>query len=58
MTSRRRGFDICSIGLLIVSLTLVPAMNGCAQEADRAYINATVYTVDEDFSTASALADW
>jgi len=56
MTSRRSGFDICSIGLLIVSLFLMPAVTGCAQEADRAYINANIYTVDEDFTTASALA--
>ena len=56
MTGRRRGFSICSIGLLIVSSTLALAGAGHAQEADRAYVNGTIYTVDQDFSTASALA--
>jgi predicted amidohydrolase YtcJ len=56
MTGRKNRFSICSIGLLIVSSTLVLVGTGCAQEADRAYVNATIYTVDEEFSTASALA--
>jgi len=51
-----RVSSICSIGLLVVSSILALAGAGCAQEADRAYINATIYTVDADFSTASALA--
>jgi len=42
--------------LLLVSFMLAPAAAGGAQEADRAYVNGTIYTVDEKFSTASALA--
>jgi len=56
MTGSRSGLSINSIVLLIVSSTLALAGTGCAQEADRVYINGTIYTVDEDFSTASALA--
>ena len=32
------------------------ACAGPGQEADRAYINGNIYTVDAEFSTASALA--
>ena len=56
MTARRRGFSICSSCVLMVALSLSVAAPGYAQEADRAYINGTIYTVDEAFSTASALA--
>ena len=42
--------------LLLVSFMLAPAAAGGAQEADRAYVNGNIYTVDEKFSTASALA--
>ena len=56
MTARRRGFSICSICVPMVALSLTVAAPGYAQEADRAYINGTIYTVDEAFSTASALA--
>jgi len=56
MTARRRGFSICSICGLMVALSLSVAAPGYAQEADRAYINGTIYTVEEAFSTASALA--
>ncbi len=56
MTGRRMGFGFCCIGLLIVSLILALPGSGYAQEADRAYVKATIYTVDEEFSTASALA--
>ena len=51
-----RGFSIGSIGLLIASSIVALPGTGSAQEADRAYINGTIYTVDESFSTASALA--
>ena len=52
----RKCFDIHSIGLLIASSVLLLAGTGCAQQADRVYVNGTIYTVDDDFSTASALA--
>ena len=56
MTARKRGFRTCSIAVLLVASILTPAGASYAQEADKAYINGTIYTVDEDFSTASALA--
>jgi predicted amidohydrolase YtcJ len=56
MTVRTRGFSICSLGVLIIASILTLAGASYAQEADRAYINGTIYTVDEAFSTASALA--
>ncbi|NIM50648.1 MAG: amidohydrolase family protein [Gemmatimonadales bacterium] len=56
MTASRTAFSIRSIcGLIVSSIVALPAA-GSAQEADRAYINGTIYTVDEDFSTAAALA--
>jgi predicted amidohydrolase YtcJ len=56
MTHRKQGSSICSIGVLVVSSVLTLAGSGCAQEADRAYINGNIYTVDDDFSTVSAIA--
>ena len=40
---------------LVLALTALPG-DGHAQAADRAYVNGTIYTVDENFSTAQALA--
>ncbi len=56
MTVGRKTLSACSIGLLSLASAFAPACFGSAQEADRAYMNATIYMVDEDFSTASALA--
>jgi hypothetical protein len=44
--------------LIIVAVAAVLAVRGIgqAQEADRVYLHATIYTVDETFSTASAMA--
>ncbi len=56
MTVKKRTLPACAFGLLIVSSLLAVAENAHAQRADRAYVNGTIYTVDEDFSTASALA--
>ncbi|MGW8267383.1 MAG: amidohydrolase [Longimicrobiales bacterium] len=56
MTIRKSGFGVGSIGLWLVAATLTPTGAVHPQEADRAYINGTVYTVDEEFSTASAIA--
>ncbi|MBN1224297.1 MAG: amidohydrolase, partial [Candidatus Aminicenantes bacterium] len=41
---------------LFVSFLLAQVAAGGAQEADRAYVNGKIYTVDANFSTASALA--
>jgi len=42
--------------LLLVPFILFTATGGNAQEADKVYLNGNVYTVDEEFSTASAFA--
>lgn len=58
MNARRRTLSIGSTLLLPVLFTL--ALAACTetqtQEADLVYHNGTIYTVDEAFSTASALA--
>jgi len=48
---------IFSIFSLIVSFILASAAVSDAQEADRVYVNGNIYTVDEEFSTASAIAE-
>jgi len=45
-----------SVIVLLVSFVLVPAVVCDAQVADQVYVNGTIYTVDEEFSTASAIA--
>jgi predicted amidohydrolase YtcJ len=50
---RGRGF---LLPLLLVSLLAATAAGTGAEEADRAYVNGHIYTVDNGFSTASALA--
>ena len=47
---------ISFIFVLVVSFTLAPAAASDTQEADRVYVNGKIYTVDEEFSTASVLA--
>ena len=54
MNFAKRAVLACTAGLIVASLVAPAAAR--AQEADRAYINGIIYTVDEDFSTASALA--
>jgi len=56
MNFRQRSFSICTVFLLLVSSILTLAGVSYAQEADRAYVNGTIYTVDENFRTASAIA--
>ena len=56
MNIMKRLPSIISIFVLLVSFTLAPAAVGDAQKADRVYINGNIYTVDEEFSTASAIA--
>ncbi len=56
MVGIKKAFGLGSVLFLIVGVHL--ALEGCApsQEADLAYINGNIYTVDGDFSTVSALA--
>ena len=42
--------------LVLFAVAFTPSATGGAQDADRAFINGNVYTVDADFSTASAFA--
>ncbi len=53
MTVAKRIVLACTLGLFFSPLLPAAAR---AQEADHAYINGIIYTVDEAFSTASALA--
>ena len=45
-----------SIVVLPVLFILAPGTVSDAQEADRVYVNSNIYTVDEEFSKASAIA--
>ncbi len=56
MNIMKRLSGILSIFVLLVSFILAPAAASDAQEADRVYVNGNIYTVDEEFSTASAIA--
>jgi predicted amidohydrolase YtcJ len=56
MNMMKRLPSIISIFVLLVSFILAPAAVSDAQKADRAYVNGNIYTVDEKFSTASAIA--
>ncbi len=56
MNIKKRLPSIISIFVLLVSFILAPAAASDAQEADRVYVNGNIYTVDEEFSTASAIA--
>jgi predicted amidohydrolase YtcJ len=56
MTAGGTASGIRSTCLAIVSALVALPGTGAAQEADRAFINGIIYTVDDAFSTASALA--
>ncbi len=56
MNAMKRLSGILSVFVLFVSFVLAPAVCSGAQVADRVYVNGNIYTVDEEFSTASALA--
>jgi predicted amidohydrolase YtcJ len=56
MNRLKRLSGIFFIFLLFVLLILTPATASEDQEADRVYINGKIYTVDEEFSTASTFA--
>ncbi len=55
MNTTRRSSAVIAVLLALVPLLTTPTSVD-AQAADRAYVNGTIYTVDEAFSTASALA--
>ena len=56
MSVRKQMIGMVASGL-VASFALLPVGEAArAQEADRVYLNATIYTVDEAFSTASAMA--
>jgi predicted amidohydrolase YtcJ len=56
MIRRRRVFIVLSVFLLLGMCTITPTAVSQAQEADRVYLNGNIYTVDDEFSTASAIA--
>ncbi|MFC1493433.1 amidohydrolase [candidate division KSB1 bacterium] len=56
MKIRKRLSGNLSVFVLFVLFILVPAAASDAQEADRVFLNGNIYTVDEEFSTASAIA--
>jgi predicted amidohydrolase YtcJ len=56
MKIKKRLLSIFFVFVLLAPFTLVTAEGSDAQEAERAYVNGKIYTVDEEFSTASAFA--
>ena len=57
MSTMKSTSGFFSIFSLIVSFIPASAAVSDAQEADRVYVNGNIYTVDEEFSTASAIAE-
>lgn len=55
---RKTMRSLCAAGLTLTMLAgMAPAMAaGAGEKADSLYINGTIYTVDESFSTATAMA--
>ncbi|MGD2245676.1 MAG: amidohydrolase [Candidatus Aminicenantes bacterium] len=56
MNIMKRLSCILFIFVLLVLFNQAPAAVSDAPEADKVYINGNIYTVDEEFSTASAVA--
>lgn len=56
MHPTRRLTVVISAITLLALLTFAPDAGSQAQEADRVFLNGTIHTVDEAFSTASAIA--
>ena len=57
MSRKKRMFRVLAAVLtLTMLLTIFPASAASAETADSVYRNGNIYTVDEDFSTASAIA--
>jgi len=54
LTKRLSGFFF--IIILLVSFSLAATACSQAQEADKVYLNGNIYTVDKEFSTATAIA--
>ena len=48
---------ILPVFLLLVLIAQAPGAVSGAQEADKVYVNGNIYTVDDEFSTATALAE-
>ena len=56
MNIMKKLSSILAFFVLLVSLMLAPTAISSAQEADLVYVNGNIYTVDEEFSSASAIA--
>lgn len=56
MSVRMKTLTAVVVGIAVVLAVVATRGIWRAPEADLAYLNATIYTVDDDFSTASALA--
>jgi predicted amidohydrolase YtcJ len=56
MNATKRMFCLFSILVLMALFSLAPAAVSDTPKADRVYVNGNIYTVDEEFSTASAIA--
>ena len=54
--NRRFGKVVSTLLALAMLLSLLPTTALAAETADSVYRNGNIYTVDEDFSTATALA--
>jgi len=56
MNTTKKLFILFSIFVMLVLFNQAPAAVSDAPEADRVYVNGNIYTVDEEFSTVSAIA--
>lgn len=56
MSRKRFGRILAMLLTLTMLLSMLPAMAAGTQAADSVYRNGNIYTVDEDFSKATALA--
>ena len=56
MEIKKSWYGFFFVFVLLVLFILAMAMVNDAQEADRVYLNGNIYTVDDEFSTATALA--
>ncbi len=56
MNTLRRSSGVFAVLLPLVPFLMAPTAVCHAQAADRVYLNGNIYTVDEGFTTASALA--
>ena len=56
MSRKRFGRILAMLLTLTMLLSMLPAMAAGTQAADSVYRNGKIYTVDEEFSIATALA--